>query len=217
MKRAAIILFVFLALAAQATAQFNFGSVQSTQEVTLEPGESVEMKLHFFNIHGATETRIDLEVLDIPQGWQVRTRPKKLTVPMSDPVKVIPDKVPKGIEYVGSPLGYLQTKVVLVTIRAPKDATPGTTQISVRGIATWPNQDGLIAFNQPRNFNIDAHIKEPVYLIEKISTAGLDSPLKPSVTGQAVKDSQNDKFTILDYISGWLRSLAAFFTAILGR
>ena len=168
------LLFLILLLGlvkAQEEAKYNFGSAQSAKELTIAPGDDVTTKLYFYNIHGNRITHISLEVAESPKNWDITIDPPihETTVsvsgvpttikenlfvePPSDVTDAIPTNVPKGIEYISSPVGFVGAKPVKIKIKVPSDEKLGTVaKITIDGTATWLGQTGTAAITQGRSF-----------------------------------------------------------------
>jgi len=167
---------------------YNFGSMQSSKYIFVEPGEKTVAKLYFFNIHGNRVTHIKLYAQDTPLGWEVEFRPARhiekfnvsgvmvnssenVYVSPSQPVHKRPESIEDGLEYIAMDNvdGLVPARVVEVIIQAPEDAPMGKEyKIKVEALANWFGQTGMVSFSQSRNFEYIVKTASETYYEEVV-------------------------------------------------
>jgi len=209
---------------AQEDAKYNFGSAQQTSSLTVSAGSTVSTKLYFYNVFGNRITHLSLSAENLPEGWTVSFDPPLHTVtvnisgvittieenlnvvPPSDVFETKPETAPEGIQFIGSSIGYIGAKPVVVTFSVPESEQLGTSHnITITGVAKYLGQTGAAAISQSRGFDytvtvqaeefteeiIEAPIEEPIVTItpiqEPLGITGLfANPVTAVLTGVVV-------------------------------
>lgn len=225
-----LVLFYFLILlgglvsAQEDEPVYNFGSMQSSKYIFVEPGEKTVTKLYFFNIHGNRVTHIKLFAQEVPDGWEVEFKPvrhiemfnvsgvivnssENLFVSPTQPVPKRPESKEDGLKYI--PMdnvdGLVPAKVVEVTINAPGDAPLGKEyKIKVEALANWFGQTGMVSFSQSRNFEYIVKTASNVYyeeLAKKEVEDDLEGDLPENMSMNSNPDYQSGQKITWNYIA----------------
>lgn len=164
--------------------------MQADKEFQVEPGETGEAKLYFFNIHGNRVTHVRIYVRDAPSDWDVKVEPEthlkqfnvsgftvnsteNLYVDPSSSVPEKPDSAPEGVEYIKMEGvdGYVPAKVARIIVNPPEDTSLGKKfNVRIEAIANWFGQTGTVSFSQSRSFDYDVVTVTHQYNEEVVET-----------------------------------------------
>ncbi len=171
------LVLLLAAVFAQEPARFNFGTMQPTRGVVIEPGTEAVETLYFYNIYGNRVTHVRLIVSEAPGSWDVSFEPgaavqtfevsgqevdslENVFVEPTETVAERPDPAPEGMTYLktGGIDGWIPAKVVKVKIRVPEDAGLGRYRVRVDATANWFGTQGVVVSKQARSFDYDVQV-----------------------------------------------------------
>ena len=154
---------------------YDFGTMQQGSAFTVEPGRNITVSIYFFmdEQYGNRNAHVSLNASNVPEGWSVGFDPPIHTTTINvsgvltnvsenlyvEPKPVLPQvpEVPEaGVYYLRSPsgLGFLQAKMVNVTIRVPQNASVGQVyDVRIAGMADYYGQAGTVALAQARDLD----------------------------------------------------------------
>lgn len=160
--------------------RYNFASVQSTRNISVQAGGEGSALLYFYNASGNRITYITLVLDAAPEGFAVDIvpPPKAIDVQVGGTVVTVSPNlyvepgtllsqpvsdVPEGSASIPLADGtYVVAKVVEVRLRAPAEATPGPAgTVRVVGEAAWLGQAGAASLKQARDFEFTVEVVAP--------------------------------------------------------
>lgn len=175
----ALVVFAALlpSLACAAGGMFNYGTMQQSKVIAVEPGGSAVAKIYVFNVHGNRPTHVHAEVLNAPEGFAVTILPpsqkKDYNVSgvvltsdenlVADPTAIDslptqkPETAAEGTEWItiGGIDGFVPAKVLLINVTADADLPLWTDYELVIGTtANWFDlaESGPVSMGQARDF-----------------------------------------------------------------
>ncbi|OIO27609.1 hypothetical protein AUJ16_03010 [Candidatus Micrarchaeota archaeon CG1_02_60_51] len=180
---------------------FNYGAMQQSKVITVEPGNSATAKIFIFNVHGNRATHVHAEVLNAPPGFTVTLIPashkaeynvsglimtseENLVAEPTD-IDSLPTQKPEtaaeGTEWItmGGVDGFVPAKVLLVNVTADAGLPLWTDYaLVITTTANWYDvaSAGPVSMGQARDFTYTVRTVTKEYSEEEVANpqAGAD-------------------------------------------
>ena len=172
------LIFLLAAGAVHAEGLFNFGTMQQTKSIFVEPGQTAVAKIFVFNVHGNRPTHVKVDVVQAPEGFTVEILPEMHTTEYNvsgvimpsqenlvvDPVdkdslpQQKPETAEEGVEWItmGGIDGFVPAKVIIVRVTADEGLPLWEDhEFTVSAIANWfdVRETGPVGIGQARDFS----------------------------------------------------------------
>ncbi len=150
--------------------RYSLGTVQVVPELSVSPGSCSVTTLLLYNIDGNVPTQVELSVLEVPAGWEIRLEHDgvyssrgstlSLRVAPSLPSSTPPESVESGRETVWiEPRGYVCADAVHVYVQAPATAAPGAEYaVAIGAEVEWNVTGAAVSPLQAREFLYGVHV-----------------------------------------------------------
>ena len=183
-----IIIFIFILLLISTVIaeapKYNFASIQKEKEITASPGDTINGKVYFFNVHGNRNTHVKVKVLEKPENWEVKITPetKKETYDVSGMIIEVEENfvIPpsnfserpidvEGLTAVKTPDGYVNANELTIMTTIPENSKIGSTEkIKIYAEAFWLGQGGSLDLKQEREFEFNIKVLSEEYYEKNI-------------------------------------------------
>jgi hypothetical protein len=200
---AAALFFSSLAFAqAQEGGMFNFGTMQPSKLITVEPGQSAIAKIYVFNVHGNRPTHVQFGISESAPGFTITLLPALHSASYNisgvlktidenmvvDPVKkeelplTKPLTAEEGMEWIpiGGIDGFVPAKVLYVNVTADASLPLWTDYgLKVTALANWFDirETGPVGVGQSREFDYTIRTATFKYSEEAVETSKPSTPL----------------------------------------
>ncbi|MFW6056336.1 MAG: hypothetical protein ACOC9B_03410 [Chloroflexota bacterium] len=155
--------------------RYSLGTIQQDEVLDIEAGEEVTTSVGLYNVDGTLPVQVDMTVLDVPDGLDVRLLPRChdagiVTVESESKISlhVAPMDLHEDMPSCEDPCtdawwlperGYVCAIAVDVLVRAPDNHTTGGGPLTVSVIGSWESSPGAIPQERELVYDI---VVEPV-------------------------------------------------------
>ncbi|VVB67988.1 Uncharacterised protein [Candidatus Norongarragalina meridionalis] len=203
-----VALILFSGLVCAAGGLFNFGTMQQSKLILVEPGKSAVGVIYVFNVHGNRPTHVRAGISEaLPSGFTVEILPplhttnytvSGKTMPSEenmvvDPVNIstLPKQMPTSsepdMEWIPlSEFGFVSAHVLRINVTADKNLPLWKDyDLKVTALANWfdVGEAGPVAIGQSRDFAFTVRTVSMDYSEEQVAS--------PSVSAQPLITEQN--------------------------
>jgi hypothetical protein len=180
MRKSIILLLLLLPI----TYSFSFGTVPKNSHRVINQGESGYFEILFWNM-GKDEYRVDIELDQFPEGWQVITRPQNFIL---EPTPVASPPYGEGEYMKIEGIGYVKADVMRIFIKIPVGTVPGNYDIVLTAKAGDPEKE--ISFFQTRRFELTVEVEEAKGIFEEDNSKESEDTQNPEPSDSFLPNSK---------------------------